>query len=114
MYPPHPWKEISNGATCSLVTGMPSAFCTSKWSVLGPNSHIGLHCSPTNARLRIHLGLKVHEGCGMRIGDKEVAWKEAEIMIFDDSFEHEVWNNGTEERTIFILDIYHPDLTISQ
>merc|ERR1712013_677576 len=100
--------------TCSLVTGMPSAFCTSKWSVLGPNSHIGLHCSPTNARLRIHLGLKVPEGCGMRIGDKEVAWKEGEIMIFDDSFEHEVWNNGTEERTIFILDIYHPDLTDSQ
>ena len=49
--------------TCSLVTGMPSAFCptcTSKWSVLGPNSHIGLHCGPTNARLRIHLGLKVN------------------------------------------------------
>ena len=54
------------------------------------------------------------EGCGMRIGDKEVAWKEGEIMVFDDSFEHEVWNNGTEERTIFILDIFHPDLTDSQ
>ena len=48
--------------TCSIVTGIPSAFCptcTSKWSVLGPNSHIGVHCGPTNARLRIHLGLKV-------------------------------------------------------
>ena len=48
--------------TCSLVLGITSAFCptcTSKWSVLGPNSHIGSHCGPTNARLRVHLGLKV-------------------------------------------------------
>ena len=48
--------------TCSIVTGINSPFCptcTSKWSVLGPNSHIGSHCGPTNARLRVHLGLKV-------------------------------------------------------
>lgn len=32
-------------------------------------------------------------------------------MIFDDSFEHEVWHNGTSFRLILIVDVWHPDLT---
>lgn len=32
-------------------------------------------------------------------------------MVFDDSFEHEVWHNGTEYRLILIIDVWHPDLT---
>lgn len=32
-------------------------------------------------------------------------------MIFDDSFEHEVWHNGTALRLILIIDVWHPDLT---
>merc|ERR1711892_449309 len=112
-------SEICSNAptTCAIVTGNPSAFCptcTSKWSVLGPNSHISPHCGPTNARLRIHLGLKVPEGCAMNIGETRVTWRKGEVMVFDDSFEHEVWNNSTEDRMIFILDIFHPDLTESQ
>ena len=48
--------------TCSIVTGISSSFCpscTSKWSFLGPKTHIIPHCGPSNARLRIHLGLQV-------------------------------------------------------
>ena len=103
--------------TCSIVMGASSVFCptcTSKWSVLGPNSHIGKHCGPTNARLRIHLGLQIPVGCSMIVGEKTLGWKEGEIIIFDDSFEHEVWNNSSEERMIFIMDIFHPDLSESQ
>ena len=36
------------------------------------------------------------------------------MLIFDDSFEHSVWNDSEEERMIFILDIPHPDLTEEQ
>lgn len=32
-------------------------------------------------------------------------------MVFDDSFEHEVWHNGTAYRLILIVDVWHPDLT---
>lgn len=38
-------------------------------------------------------------------------WTEGEIMVFDDSFEHEVWHNGTTYRLILIVDVWHPDLT---
>lgn len=35
-------------------------------------------------------------------------------MVFDDSFEHEVWHNGTETRLVLIVDVWHPDLTTDQ
>jgi aspartate beta-hydroxylase len=50
----------------------------------------------------------------MTIGETLVTWKEGDVVVFDDSFEHEVWNNSSEDRMIFILDIFHPDLTKSQ
>ena len=58
--------------------------------------------------------MQVPEGCSIKIGETRVTWREGEVMVFDDSFEHEVWNNSTEDRMIFILDIFHPDLTESQ
>ncbi len=47
---------------------------------------------------------------GMRIADKFVTWKEGEMFVFDDSFDHEVWNES-EERIVLIVDFWHPDLT---
>ena len=67
-----------------------------------------------NLTLRIFILLQVPNGCFMRIGETQVTWKEGEILVFDDSFEHEVWNLSGEERLIFILDIFHPDLSQSQ
>jgi aspartyl/asparaginyl beta-hydroxylase (cupin superfamily) len=32
-------------------------------------------------------------------------------MIFDDSFEHEVRNDGESDRVILLVDIWHPELT---
>ena len=63
-------------------------------------------------RLRLHLGLKIpKKGCGMEVGGTQVNWAEGEVLIFDDSFEHWVWNDSEEERMIFILDVPHPDLS---
>lgn len=39
------------------------------------------------------------------------SWSEGELLIFDDSFEHEVWHNGTQVRLVLIVDVWHPDLT---
>ena len=41
-----------------------------------------------------------------------MGWREGEVMVFDDSFEHEVWNNSSEPRLIFILDIQHPNINL--
>ena len=32
------------------------------------------------------------------------------LLVFDDSFEHEVWQNGSVERTTLVIHVPHPDL----
>ncbi len=81
------------------------------FSLLAPGTHIPGHCGPTNTKLRVQLGLDVPDGCEMRIGDPLHKWDVARpLLVFDDSFEHEVWIRGDRERSVLILDFWHPDL----
>lgn len=84
------------------------------FSVLAPGTRVHPHCGPHNARLRCHLGLVVPDGCGLRVGGQTGTWEEGKVIVFDDSFEHEVWNNSTASRIVLIIDIWHPDLTPAQ
>lgn len=74
-------------------------------------SHLIAHCSIDAFRLRAHLGLDVPEGCEMRVKDNLLHWRNGEVFIFEDSFEHEVWNRSDKPRTVLIIDFWHPDLT---
>jgi aspartyl/asparaginyl beta-hydroxylase (cupin superfamily) len=58
--------------------------------------------------------LEVPSNCRIRVGDEERSWAEGDVLIFDDSFEHEVWNDSDRERIVLIIDIWHPDLTDGQ
>lgn len=60
--------------------------------------------------LRCHLPLVVPAGgsCAIRVGNETRQWKEGELMIFDDSFEHEAWNNSGEDRIVLMFDIPNP------
>jgi aspartate beta-hydroxylase len=82
------------------------------FSVLSGGTHIPAHCGPTNIRLRAQIRLDVPPGSEMRIGDQLHRWDDgATVLVFDDSFEHEVWVRGPRERVVFIFDFWHPDLT---
>ena len=83
------------------------------FSLLQPGTRLRPHCGPTNARLRAHLALVVPPGdnCKMRVGNAPARrWVEGELLLFDDSFEHEVWNNSPLPRLVLIVDMWHPDL----
>jgi len=85
-----------------------------KYSIMMPGTHVWPHTGPTNCRLRMHLGLvipKTGNGTKLRCGDEVRTWEEGKVMIFDDSFEHEVWQQAESFRLIFIIDIWHPDIT---
>ena len=41
-------------------------------------------------------------------------WEEGKVLIFDDSFEHEVWQDSDSYRLIFIIDVWHPELSQHQ
>ena len=61
------------------------------FSLLRPHTRLAAHCGPTNARLRAHLGLVVPEGdCEIVVGGEARRWAEGKVLLFDDSFEHEV------------------------
>jgi len=81
------------------------------FSVLGPHSHIKAHCGPWNLRLTIHLGLAIPEHAFIRVGAEVRRWQMGRCLIFDDSFEHEVWNRGARPRVVLIVDVWHRDLT---
>ena len=96
-------KDFGEAAT-TMVLG--SAY----FSVLSPGARLRPHCGPTNARLRVHVGIDVPKGAAMRVGHETRPWREGEAFVFDDSFEHEVWNDGTSPRLVFIFDVWHPQL----
>lgn len=92
--------------TCKIIENFePAAGCKRgqvKFSVLHPGTHVFSHCGPTNCRIRAHLGLKVPEKTFLRVVNETKSWRDGQWLIFDDSFEHEVWHNGTSVRLILI------------
>ncbi|KAM7075338.1 aspartyl/asparaginyl beta-hydroxylase isoform 9-T11 [Molossus nigricans] len=105
--------------TCSLLDKFPETTgCRRgqiKYSVMHPGTHVWPHTGPTNCRLRMHLGLVIpKEGCRIRCANETKTWEEGKVLIFDDSFEHEVWQDAASFRLIFIVDVWHPELTPQQ
>jgi aspartyl/asparaginyl beta-hydroxylase (cupin superfamily) len=80
------------------------------FSVLAANSHIPAHTGVTNTRLIVHLPLIVPEGCRFRVGAETRTWQPQHALIFDDTIEHEAWNDGDQARIILIFDIWNPHL----
>ncbi|KGM57427.1 hypothetical protein N799_08300 [Lysobacter arseniciresistens ZS79] len=81
------------------------------FSVLGPGSHILPHTGVTNTRVVTHLPLLVPEGCTIRIADQRHDWREGRCVTFDDTFEHEAWNNSDRTRVVLLFDVWNPHLT---
>ncbi|XP_014256088.1 aspartyl/asparaginyl beta-hydroxylase isoform X5 [Cimex lectularius] len=114
------YKEncLKTPKTCSIIEEFePARSCKrgqSKFSVMEAGTHVWAHCGPTNCRLRAHLGLIVPKNTFIRVADEIKSWEEGKVFIFDDSFEHEVWHNGTSHRLVLIVDVWHPELTRQQ
>ncbi|MEU6189627.1 aspartyl/asparaginyl beta-hydroxylase domain-containing protein [Nocardia sp. NPDC047038] len=99
--------------TADIVAGIPEAtsgagVVTLSW--LYPGAHIVPHCGGSNARLRVHLGVRVPQGPRLRVGGQYLTWRRGRCLVFDDSFEHEVWHDGVEPRVVLLLDVPHPEL----
>lgn len=102
--------------THALLRGLPGICLDYPWgdallSVHASDSHLAAHCSVDNLRVRCHLALQVPPGCSIRVGTETRTWEEGKALVFEDSFEHEVWNRGQARRAILIVDFWHPDLT---
>ena len=89
------------------IPGMSTAF----FSILSPGKHSPAHRGAWNGILRLHVGLMVpepREKCRIRIGNDFHSWTEGQALIFDDTFNHEVWNDTDGYRVVLFVDFARP------
>ena len=84
------------------------------FSLLKPGARIAAHNGMINTRLICHLPLIVPPGCGFRVGNEIREWEVGKLLIFDDTIEHEAWNDGKEDRVVLIFDVWRPELTADE
>lgn len=84
---------------------------TAMFSVLQPRTRIPPHHGVANFRLVVHLPLVMPPDCGFRVGGETREWRIGEAWVFDDTIEHEAWNESDEVRIILICDIWNPRLS---
>ncbi|QAY75531.1 aspartyl/asparaginyl beta-hydroxylase domain-containing protein [Sphingosinicella sp. BN140058] len=103
---PETWNAVQ-AAPLPHMTNSPSVM----FSLLRPGSRIVPHTGMFNTRLVCHLPLIVPPACGFRVGNEVREWEIGKLFIFDDTIEHEAWNDGKDDRIVLIFDIWRPELT---
>ena len=82
----------------------------SMYSLLKPQTHIPAHVGASNCRLVTHLPLIVPPECRFRVGNQTREWVPGKAWVFDDTIEHEAWNDSDQLRVVWIFDTWHPML----
>ncbi len=84
------------------------------FSVLKPHTHIPPHSGMLNTRLIVHLPLIVPDRCRLRVGNDVRDVVAGQAMIFDDSIEHEAWNDSGDTRVVLLFEIWRPELSAAE
>jgi beta-hydroxylase len=98
---PETWRIVQT------IPGLTAAM----FSILEPGKRIPPHRGPYNGVLRLHLGLIVpepRERTGIRVGPERRHWQEGRVLIFDDAYEHEAWNETAGLRVVLFVDFRKP------
>jgi aspartate beta-hydroxylase len=108
---PKTMAALADAPLCRVPGRTPSIL----FSLLQPGMHIAPHHGFMNARYICHLPLIVPRGCAMRVGSETRAWTEGHACVFDDSIEHEAWNQNPDHlRVVLIFDVWRPELSASE
>ena len=98
---------IDHAPLCHIGVRAPSVML----SLLKAGAHIPPHTGMLNVRYIVHLPLVVPPRCSFRVGGRTVEWREGEIILFDDTVEHEARNDGDRDRLVLIFDVWRPELS---
>jgi aspartyl/asparaginyl beta-hydroxylase (cupin superfamily) len=110
----------ANAARCPLTMralagapqpDQPGRTPVAMFSALKPKTRIPPHCGVSNARLVTHVPLIIPPGCGFRVGNDVREWVPGQAWVFDDTIEHEAWNDSAQLRVILMFDVWHPHLS---
>lgn len=81
------------------------------FSRLGPRTHVKPHVGWAASVYRMHLALVVPSGCRLRVAAETRSWQERRCLVFDDTVEHEAWNDSDLPRGVLLLDFLRPGIT---
>ncbi len=98
---------LADWPKCDLLRTGPTAV----FSILDAHTRIPPHVGVNNTRLIVHLPLVVPPGCGFRVGGQTREWEPGKAFVFDDTIEHEAWNDSDQPRAVLILDTWNPQVT---
>ena len=101
--------------TAALLESLPMAdqdgFApTAMFSALQPHTHIPAHTGSSNVRLLAHLPIILPGPARFRVGNTVKPWEMGKAWVFDDTIEHEAWNDADDLRVILIFDVWNPYL----
>lgn len=101
--------------TAALLESLPMAdqegfSPTAMFSALQPKTHIPPHTGSSNVRLLTHLPLILPGPARFRVGNTVRDWEMGRAWVFDDTIEHEAWNDADAMRVILIFDVWNPYL----
>ena len=108
------FKSEANCARCAETTGLLEqipGMTTAFFSILSPRKHIPDHRGPYKGVLRYHLALMIpepSESCRIRVDDQFAHWTEGKSLLFDDSYDHEAWNDSEDIRVVLFMDVLRP------
>jgi aspartyl/asparaginyl beta-hydroxylase (cupin superfamily)/thioredoxin-like negative regulator of GroEL len=103
-------RVLESAPRCRVASRAPTAF----FSILDANTQIPAHTGVTNTRCTVHLPLIVPPGCRFRVGATTREWVPGQAWVFDDTIEHEAWNDSDTPRGILIFDVWNPLLTAAE
>jgi len=84
------------------------------FSALKGGAHIPPHTGSTNTRAIVHLPLVLPGPARFRVGNVTREWRIGEAWAFDDTIEHEAWNDAADTRVVMILDAWNPYLDATE
>lgn len=84
------------------------------FSLLKPGARIPPHNGLVNTRLICHLPVIAAGQCSFRVGNEVRDWVEGKSWLFDDTIEHEAWNNSNQTRVILLFDVWRPELSAQE
>jgi tetratricopeptide (TPR) repeat protein len=119
----HGERRVDNCAACPITASTLDALPLARvhghgpevlFSVFSPGTHLLPHRGVTNTRVVGHLPLLIPDDCALRVGGEDHHWREGEVVVFDDTYEHEAWNRGSRTRVVLIFDLWNPFLSLPE
>jgi aspartyl/asparaginyl beta-hydroxylase (cupin superfamily) len=103
-------------ATLAAIAGAPLDYVTGRapsaaFQLLRPGERMVPRTGLFNTRLTCWLPLMAPARCVLRVGNELREWQAGKALVFDDSIEHEAWNDSPELGAVLQFNLWRPELT---